>query len=433
MTKKHRMHSLQEIIRRAALLGGAALAAWGCLTREIEIPGQAGNDVAAGHDEASVGTTRTVTFIATQADTRAQFGPQEGGAWPTLWTDNDSEVKLSLNFGGAQTAGVTPSQDYRTATFSAEIDFSGVSGPYRYYAVSPASAAQAMSPSREAWRVSIPCEQTPTAGSVDEAAIIIASASAEFNTSSSPSSVDLQFSHLTAYGCMSLANLALRSGETVTAVEMTATVPIVGDWYWQTSGAQITDYGASYTLTINTSSTSGIWFACAPVSVGGEMMTVTVYTTEGTYEQLVEFPAGASFEAGRAAVFTVDMDGVDLSEGVPAADPILGRTEYGCYLGTGFEWEYNPATDQMSRSYDSSGLTGTALTFTLIRPGTVEELEIGGFNSLKTKGSDVTVSVHWRQGFGRVLNDTYQMKVVKEEGPKVWIGDGTGRGIIIKK
>jgi hypothetical protein len=537
---------------------------------------------------------RVVHFRAVQTDTRAEFGTGENGTRPTLWTANDTEVKLSLNYGGAIAAGITPSKDHRTATFDATFDFTGIDGPYTFYSVSPASAAYALSPSREAWKVSIPCVQTPSATSVDERGIILAAASIPYPEATTVSEVDLYFNHLTAYGRMSLVNLDLPENAAVSTVELTTTTPIVGDWYWHTSGTSITDYGASSTLTINTSRTSDIWFACAPVSVDGEMMTVTVYTTAGSFEQMVEFPAGASFEAGRAAVFTVDMDGAEFtpSEGgntmpgsdftlvtdastlqtgdevlivytagskalgslsdngnfrnpvdvtisgnaisspgdatiltlaagstegtwafrdgsnylasassgnylknsssltsnaswtisitgsgeatiqaqagnstylrynannnglrfacysasnsqsavslyrrssgggtVSTADPMLSLSDYGAYLGTGQEWILESGKDQVTRAYDANGV----LTYTLIDADEVEELEITGYTKSKTKGSRFTVSVHWRKGFATLLSTTYSVTLVKEEGPKVWLSDGTGHGFIIKK
>ena len=533
---------------------------------------------------------KNVHFRAEQTDTKAQFGELENGAYPTLWTSNDSEVKLSLNYATAVGADVIPSADFRSATFDATFDFSGVTGPYCFYSVSPASAAQALSPSREAWKVSIPCEQTPTAGSVDEAGIILASTSAEYVSISDISEVDLYFTHLTAYGRMSMSNLALADDENVSAVELTATTPIVGDWYWNTNGASIVDYGASSTLTINTTRTSDIWFACAPVDVSGEMMIVRVYTDQGCFEQWVEFPSNRKFEAGQAAVFTVDMSGADYTSygsgtasgdftlvtdaatlqagdeiiianidadralgpantsgdtpyrqsvtissegtiltnlgsatvltlragsvsgtwaldtgdgyltttskknslstsssigdasswsisivggeaaieaqsgqyyrllfnssatrfsaygstsglpkpaiyrrsaggGAPVADPLLSESEYGCYLGTGLNRVLSAGVDQVTRAYNGDGV----LTYTIINAAAVEELEISGYSKDKLKGDAVSVTVNWRIGSASVLSSTYTMKVIKEEGPKVWLSDGNGKGVIIKK
>ena len=298
-------------MKRYAFILVALFAAFACskemdvVIAEPEIADQAGFEEG----------VRTVHFTASLVQTKAQFGEAQNGARPTLWTDNDSELKLSMNYGTATTALVTPSQDYTSAEFSANIDFTGVSGTCNFYAVSPASAAQALSPSREAWKVSIPCEQTPTASSVDESSIIIAAASSA--EASSINDVSLNFYHLTAYGRMSLKNFSLASDETVQAVELTFGTPVVGDWYWKCEEEQgvhtLINYGASSTITINTSSTSDIWFGCAPVDVSEDLLVVSVYTNKGVYEQLTQFATNRKFTAGQVAVFSVDMDGASFT------------------------------------------------------------------------------------------------------------------------
>lgn len=542
----------------AALAGVAAIAVYSCARDEVR----------PAAEEQPESRIATVHFTASQAAGKAAFGEAVDGIRPTLWTANDSEVKLSLNYGSTLAAGVTPSQDYGSASFSAEIDFSGLTPPYTYYVVSPASVAKALSPSREAWKVSIPCEQTPSATSPDEQGVILAAQSNPYMSQTSAADVDLYFNHLTAYGRMSLANF--NPGEaTVQKVELTATIPFVGDWYWKCAATdgehELIDYGASSTLTINTSSTSDIWFACAPVDMSGEMMVVTVYTSESCFEQFVEFPANRKFEAGAAAVFSIDMTGAEeynMTGGAPVTvsmdsfssvsgyvdgdenvsyeasqgdalnepavnsseiriyqngglltitanndktitnvtigssmattvqvsidggafgsnnsitvggtystgtisastvvfkctgtdkthrlylnslsvtyagsasgsttDPLLEHSNYGCYLGTGLEWEYNPGTDQVARSYDIYGFE----TYTLINPSEVEELEITGYKKGYIKGDSCPVSVNWRRGSTTVLSQDYSLIIIKEDGPKVWLGDGSGKGVIIKK
>lgn len=255
-------------------------------------------------------TARTILFRAGEVMTKTAFGEKEGTSYPTLWTDNDATIKLALNFSEADVVSVIPDEGYRTATFQADIDATGLEAPYTFYAVSPASAATALSPSREAWNVSIPCVQTPLEGSVDEAAQILAAASAPSTTL--PGEVDIHFNHLTAYGRISFKNLNLGDAQ-VQAVEMTATTPFVGDWYWNCNeGHALTDNGASSTLTLNTSRTTDLWFACAPVDMSGEIMVITVYTDQGALVKEVEFPANRKFTSGRIAAFTVNMDGIEL-------------------------------------------------------------------------------------------------------------------------
>lgn len=544
----------------AAVLGTAVLCALSCAQRE-ELPAR------------EEGGVRIVHFQASEIRSKAAFGEEVNGTRPTLWTDNDTELKLSLNYGSAIAASVTPSQDHATASFDAAIDFTGLTGPYTFYAVSPSSSAKALSPSRQSWKVSIPCEQTPSALSADEDAIIVAASSEPFASATQISNVNLSFTHLTAYGRFSLANLALEEGESVSAVELTVTTPLVGDWYWaceESEGAHsLLDYGASSTLTINTSRTSDLWFGCAPVDVGDEALVVDVYTNLGVHEQLTAFPAGCKFTAGECAVFSVDMTGAEFTaagssgggtpvtvsmdtftsvsgyvdgdtnisyeasqgdalnepavnneviriyqngglltitanngktitnvtigssmatkvqvridsgsfgsdnnisangtystgtisastvvfkctgtsktarlylnslsvtyggsgSGSSAPDPLLSETNYGCYLGTNLEWEYNPGTDQVTRCYDDAGFE----TYTLINPSNVEELEITGYKKGYIKGDgNISISVKWRRGTSTVLSEDYKMTIIKEDGPKVWLSDGT-HGVIIKK
>ena len=256
---------------------------------------------------------KTILFQADELSTRTSFGEKEDGSYPTLWTENDSAVRLALNFSEAGIAGIVPDDGYRTASFQADIDATGKEAPYTFYAVSPASAATALSPSREAWNISIPCIQTPLEGSVDEAAQILAAASAPSETL--PDQVNIHFNHLTAYGRFSFKNLALGEAR-VEAVELTATTPFVGNWYWDChEGHALTDNGASSTLTLRTSRTENLWFACAPVDMSGQIMVITVFTDQGAYVKEIEFPENRKFTAGRIAVFTVDMAGIEPSAG----------------------------------------------------------------------------------------------------------------------
>ena len=108
---------------------------------------------------------------------------------------------------------------------------------------------------------------------------------------------------------------------------------------------------------------------------------------------------------------------------------MLERSVYGCWLGTGLEWEYNPGTDQVTRSYDSNGV----LTYTLINAADIEELEISGYKKSYVKGDVVPITVNWRRGAASVLcSASYSMTLIKEDGPKVWLSNGS-EGIIIKK
>lgn len=537
----------------------------GCRTQEQEI-----------QEPSSV---KTVRFHAETADTRTAFAEAVNGVYETRWTGNDSEILLSLNYGKAETSAVKISADGRTASFEAAFDASTASAPYTFYAVSPASAARAISPSRKAWSVSIAAEQTPSALSVDEAAQLLVAKSAA--GAKLPDEVALHFSHLTAYGRISVRNLELGEAQ-VLKVELTFSTPVVGEWYWGEDGT-LTANGDSHTITLHTDASDDLWFACAPVDVSGQTLKLVFYTDHGNLMKEITFPEGRSFASGKVARFSVDMAGIEFQKGsvfvpltdvslmkagekylilsadqayalgpqvtasstayrerVPVTvedgilvdpgdaailelrrgvstgtwsfhsstgyiaagktgnalrtiagrsdysswvvsisgkeaklqaqkgestylrynsssprfacystassqkgiilyrmveaemgaveeDPLTAKTEYGSYM-KGAERKYVKGVDQLLRSYPDG-----KLEFVILNASAKEQFVISGFDPNLRKGDLATVTVRHRKGFNMLKEETYALKVVKEDGPTVWLGDGSGQGFILKK
>ena len=278
-----------------ALMALAALS--GCRNAEQEVP------------EAS--SVKTVRFHAGAAPTRTAFAEAVDGVYQTLWTENDSDILLSLNYGKAEASAVTPSADGTMASFEASFDASATSAPYTFYAVSPASAARAISPSRSAWSVYIAAFQHPSALSVDEDAQLLVAKSAASATL--PGEVDLHFSHLTAYGRIALKNLELGDA-TVSKVDLVFSTPVVGEWYWGEDGA-LTANGDSHTITLDTDASGDLWFACAPVDVSGQTLKLVVFTDQGNLTREITFPEGRKFNSGKVARFSVDMAGIEIQGG----------------------------------------------------------------------------------------------------------------------
>ena len=288
---------MKKIIHIAvtALMALAALS--GCRNAEQEVP------------EAS--SVKTVRFHAGAAPTRTAFAEAVDGVYQTLWTENDSDILLSLNYGKAEASAVTPSADGMTASFEASFDASATSAPYTFYAVSPASAARAISPSRSAWSVYIAAFQHPSALSVDEDAQLLVAKSAASATL--PGEVDLHFSHLTAYGRIALKNLELGDA-TVSKVDLIFSTPVVGEWYWGEDGT-LTANGDSHTITLDTDASGDLWFACAPVDVSGQTLKLVVFTDQGNLTREITFPEGRKFNSGKVARFSVDMAGIEIQGG----------------------------------------------------------------------------------------------------------------------
>ena len=537
----------------------------GCRTEEQEIP-----------ESSSVNTVR---FRAGMADTRTAFAAPQNGVYETLWTENDSNVLLSLNYGKAEKSAVKVSENGRTATFEATFDASSASAPYTFYAVSPASAARAISPSRKAWSVSIAAEQTPSALSVDEAAQLLVAKSGAVTTLSKE--VNLHFSHLTAYGRLTLKNLEIGEAK-VSKADLIFSTPVVGEWYWGEDGT-ITANGDSHTIVLHTDAADDLWFACAPVDVSGQTLKLVLYTDRGILSKEITFPQGRSFASGKVARFSVDMTGIEvqksdafvpltdvsvmkegdkylilsadeayalgpqvtsgtahrervavtvengvivdpgnatvleLRRGISAGtwsfhsasgylaagksgnalreiagrsdysswtvtvsgkaatlqagkgestylrynssnnprftcyssansqkgiilyrlavaetgevldDPLTAQSEYGCYFKDA-ERKYVKGVDQLMRSYPDG-----KLEFVILNAPAKEQFVISGFDPSLRKGDLATVSIQHRKGFDVVKEGTYSLTVVKEDGPNVWLGDGSGQGFILKK
>ena len=72
---------------------------------------------------------RTVRFQAGAADTRTAFAAPENGVYRTLWTENDSDILLSMNYGKAVSSAVTPAEDGATAWFEASFEAADATSP----------------------------------------------------------------------------------------------------------------------------------------------------------------------------------------------------------------------------------------------------------------------------------------------------------------
>ena len=276
--------------------------------------------------EKNAGTnTFAVHFVAGEIETRTVFSDAQTAdgitTYPTLWSANDSLVAVSLNYGTALKAAVIPSSDRKSATFDAEFSSEGITAPYTFYAMSPSTAALGISQSHKGYRFGIPAVQTPSATSCDESAQILA-ASREVGSTSGFSAIMMQFHHVTAYGRMTLRNLAIPAGATLQSVDLTASTPFAGQFYYDYETGAVTAYAASRTITIDLSNVTpdgngqpgDIWFACAPADLGGGSLKVEVGTSAGTFTKTVEIGTGRlAFSSGRISRFSIDMSGADLS------------------------------------------------------------------------------------------------------------------------
>ena len=252
---------------------------------------------------------RTVNFSAGEV-TKTVFGTPAEGYVPTLWTENKT-VGISLNFlAKYESSKPEVSGEGASATFRADIEDNG-SSSYSFYAVSPYSSLVSVSSTYSSIQVDIPASQIPLSTSVDESAQILVAkyaAGASFPTSM----ISMEFEHLTAYGKISFSNLSLADGEAIASVSLTATEDWVGRYYYYPDNqGTLTANSAGKTITLTTTSDSNIWFACAPVDLGGKDVKVVITTDKATtYTKNITIPAGKTFVSGKVNAFTINMAGI---------------------------------------------------------------------------------------------------------------------------
>lgn len=261
-------------------------------------------------NDVSVPSSGMIRFVAESIETRTAFGAPESGKYPTLWTSNDSKVKVACNYTNIKDATVVPSSDFKSAKFEAEITPAEAS-TYTFLSMSPASAFVSLSSDYKSWNVGIPEAQTPISGSVDEAAQILMAVSEAFDAV--PETVSLQFKHMTAYGHFAIKNLTL-NGALIQSVSLTSSVPFVGRWYYYPENGSVQASSASNTITLSTDSVNDIWFACAPVDLSSATLKITVVTDKGSLEKTITCPASAKLSSGDVFKFAADFTGITIQE-----------------------------------------------------------------------------------------------------------------------
>lgn len=254
-----------------------------------------------------------VDFIAQAPATKAEFGTLSGSQMPVLWQAGD-KVKLSLGSTAGGVVEVVPSSDFKSATFSAELtDF-----PATVYAVCPAGAWISTSSNKTYGayvQYMISSSQTPVDGSVDPLALPVL-AKAELQEAPS-SAVPVSFTHLAAFGKLSLTNLP--SGTTVKSITLDfseAKIGVAGRFIYQQSDDTffINPNSMAYTITLTTNLSENVFFGIAPVDISGTTFKVIVEVDGGNYVKSVTAPAGKEFKAGTVSAFSINMSGAEFQK-----------------------------------------------------------------------------------------------------------------------
>ena len=299
---------MKEIIRKTTFFAAVAISLAACSKNEAELRNHDGEEAL------------KVSFTAgAETATRTTFGEKDGSAYPVLWTPN-TNVAIRYNTTDMTEAKVTPSEDGKTAGFEASFVPKTEVSAHTFIAVSPSTAAVSLMPNET--RISIPVEQVSSATSCDEKAQVIRAESTI--EGAFPTEVALNFSHITAYGLVTITGIP--EGEKIESVEFEADVQLAGNGNYA-NGMLTMDETAPKSVMVKTSS-NDVWFACAPAT-GMKTLTVNVGTDKNLYTKKIDMTAIAEpnkpieFIAGTVAKFTVSV-----------ADTFDGR-----YIKSAEDWE----------------------------------------------------------------------------------------------
>lgn len=311
--------------------------------------------------------TVKVNVTMTIDGSRTSFGEPDGNSYPTEW-DGDEEMKYALNLKSAKDVTPVFADDMTSAT--AELDLEDDdSGAYTISMISPASAYfGSISAEKNTWGITIPTTQEPkNATSCDPTAQILYAVS---NTSDVlDASYSLAFKHVTAYGKMTLKNLAL-NGATISSISITSDADIAGRHYFYTEDAHTEVNSGAKSITITTDTAENIWFACAPVAFTSLKITVT--TDKGIFTKNIS--ASKSFKSGKIAVFSIDMSGVAAEK--PAEYQLLTNVA-DLNIGDKVIIANTEAAQAISSTQNSNNRAQTAVTIDgdcIVAPGDAVEI-----------------------------------------------------------
>lgn len=244
-----------------------------------------------------------VSFSTSEIQTKTAFGDKTAeGKYPTLWT-GDEKVGVAYNGGYVNKENITSSTDGKSASFEIAFAQDANATSHNFYVISPADAFLGMNKDSAKGHIKIETTQTPGEGTCDPAAQVIA---ASHKSETFDTQVNLAFSHVTAYGNLSI--ILPENAGAVSKISLTSSKNIAGRFYYDFNGS-LEESTASSTISLLTSKVSDIFFACAPADLSGGELDITVTTENGTYEKSIDLTGGGKtlkFESGKISKFTVN-------------------------------------------------------------------------------------------------------------------------------
>lgn len=269
------------------------------------------------------GTISLTINAQTPVETKAVIGAKVGDEYPVTWSATGETFKL-IEIADPDAEGNDKYHRYNineyalssgntTASFSVDLTEETTVGKYSYFAISPQAAYSSIEvASYNQFSLVLPTSQTPTATSVDPAAILLLGSVKNLDAQAT-SSLNMTFNHLTAYGKMTIKNVpAAIKDEGITSVSVS--VPAGNSYYYYRTNSYAKAGTSSTQISINTTNLDTdndftAWFSCIPNSITNADIVIGITTASDTYTRTIHIPDGKTFNftQGHVSSFSIDM------------------------------------------------------------------------------------------------------------------------------
>ena len=379
--------------------------------------------------------TVLLTVKAGSPETKTVFGENTGSGYPITWAASGEAIELvelltptsgNASYKGYASTGYTLSNENATALFSAEVSALSTEGTYDYHALYPQSAYKSANTNYKDLYAIIPDVQTPPSDASPDAAATLLYAGSTGHTAQPTSALNMNFSHITAYGKMTIKNASDAFGDASEEISsVTISVPAGGIYYyWEDGSIASVSSTAKDAVTIKTDNidTDGdfvVWFACAPYSLSiGDELTVSVTTDANIYTRVITMTKAMTFESGKVSKFTVnmssatganDLSGDYLIVSTDGTNPWYAMTyevSSNVYLGANTEVAATTSIDVTDASTNFSSFCSSPYVWTLAK--------VSGGYTLKNAYTSKYATVTSDKNYGEASTSPVTLTVVDE-------------------
>lgn len=369
---------MKKINSLVMLLAASAIAFSSCSKPEPKNPEQNQNEI-------NVAKATTFHIKASATETKTIFGSKDNNKYPTLWTAN-KQVAFSRDEAAFVAGTPTVKDNGKSAEFDVDLPGDAVGGTI--YAFSPKGVYDKDHPENNvpgftsinktyhSTFLNIPSNQTPLESSVDESAQAIFGSTAY---SGGQYELNISFSHVVAYGKMTITNFA---GGEIESVDIIFPENVVGSschYYFGGDNIGTIDAMSENTISLNPANVVNnvFWFALAPTAGStGEMKVAITDVVGDTYTKTLNLTKKAlPFVKGQISTFSVNFTGIEPETIIEEGDyAILAKRSNGNYfymtsnLGTASTKRFQ-AVDSGLTSLPETIQTGADKIWTVTKSG----------------------------------------------------------------